>query len=439
MVKRDPHSNPSVANRKMNQAGVQFERNPGAVYGDHIRNTSAICNTSMSHTIGNVMSVIEQSLLQTFPQDLFKTVTASTTLASRQITHLPNQLHKKEMPIMVLVPRVVFGQDDNRFLGHTIMNDRITDTQALWGDGSLIPLAEDPRKHIWIHGHFNRMVMYIDVVLSFNTFTEQMNYMSYIHNMIPINHNKLIRAPLELYIPAEFCELTSRLAHIPVHNNDSVYDFLTYMNSIWYHPITYKLKGGSNTDEFFMYYLADIDTTYQDVQSNTGVKDGQIKRNFDITFTIRCEFNTIGYLNLNSPDITKSVNIPSKEDQTIVSMFSDVINLDDFNLPVGWSVLGWPIFKLDEHENSISIDNILNDSLRTVIDYHLKFGIPMERFIKFQFRENGQIVTDEQFYVDWTKRRLVLARPNSRRTYRLIITVSHEYINNLIKDIYNLE
>ena len=51
--------------------------------------------------------------------------------------HRPNQLHKKELPMMVLVPRIVFGQGENRFLGHTLMNDRYTDTHALWGDGSL--------------------------------------------------------------------------------------------------------------------------------------------------------------------------------------------------------------------------------------------------------------------------------------------------------------
>jgi len=211
------------------------------------------------------------------------------------------------------------------------------------------------------------------------------------------------------------------------------------MNSIWHYPITYKLKGGSNTDEFFMYYIADIDTTFQEPQAGTGIKDGQIRRGYDITFTVKCEFNTIGYLTLNSPDMKKQIHIPTKNDDAIIPIFSDVINLDDFNLPVGWSILGWPIFKLKQGENSISIDNILNQSLRIVIDHHLKLGIPMERFIKVQFRENGQILNNELFYIDWVNRELILTNPNQRRTYRLIITVSHDYINNLIKELYQLE
>ena len=440
MISRNPTYNPSVANPDVNLQGVQYERNVGAEYGEHIKNTGAICNTSASHTYGNVMSVIEKYILDIFPPDLFKTVTAATTLASKQVTHLPRQLVKKELPMMVLIPRIMFGQDDNRFLANTQINDRFTNTHAFYGDGSLLPLAEDPRKSVYVHGHYNRAVMYIDVVMTFNTFAEQINYMSYIHNMIPVGHNQFVRAPLELYLPAEFCNLLGNITKIDVHDNDgSVYKFMTYMNSIWHHPITYKLKGGSNSDEFFMYYIADIDTVFQEPQAGQGIKDGQIRRGYDITFSVRCEFNTIGYLTLNSPDIKKQVNIASKDDGTIVPIFSDVINLDDFDLPVGWTILGWPIFKLNQNENSISIDNILNQSLRVVIDHHLKLGIPMERFIKVQFRENGQILDNELFYIDWSNRELILTHPNHRRTYRLIISVSYDYINNLIKELYQLE
>lgn len=451
MIIRDPYSTPSVGNPTANRVGIQYERNPGAEYGEHIKNTAAICNTSASHTYGNVMAVIEKYVIDLFPKELFKTVVSSTTLASRQLNHLPRQLHKKEVPMMVTVPRIMFGQDDNRFLSHTIMNSRFTDTHGIWGDGSLIPLAQDKKNRLWIHGHYNRAVMYVDVILTFNTYAEQVNYMSYIHNMIPIGHPKFIKAPLELYIPGEFAELISRMVDIPVKEytekkdsydeNDkySVYKFLTHMNSFWYHPITYKLKGGSNTDDFFMYYIADIDARFDEPSAGPGIKDGQIRRNFDISFTVRCEFNTIGYFSLNSPEFKKSVNLIPTENTAILPIFSDQINLDDFELPVGWSVLGWPIFKLDQDENSISIDPVLNQSLRIVIDHHLNLGIPMERFIKIEFRENGQIINDELFYIDWANRRLIITHPNNHRTYRLIITTSHAYVNNLIKELYNLE
>lgn len=441
MLYRDYQTNPSQANPDISLANVQYERNVGAEYGDHIKNTSAICNTSASHTYGNVLAIIEKYLLEdVFPVDLFKTVVASTTLASRQLTHLPNQMHKKELPIMVLVPRINFSKNNDRFLSNTLIASRITNTHAFYGDGSLLPLAEDPKKHIWVHGHYNRASMEIDVVLSFNTYSEQVNYMSYLNNMLPIGHNQFIRAPLELYIPSDFCKLIGNVVKVPVESDDkSVYNFLTYMNSIWYYPITYKLKGGSNTNEFFMYYIADIDVVFSEPQAGTGVKDGQIRRGFDISFTVSCEFNTIGYFTLNSPDLKKQINLPAETDRSIVPIFSDSINLNDFELPVGWSILGWPIFKLKIGENKISIDNILNQSLRLVIDHHLKFGIPMERFIKIQFRENGHILNNEMYYIDWARRELIIINPNPRRTYRLIISVSHDYVNNLIKDLYNLE
>lgn len=441
MLPRDYHNSPSVANPDINITGLQYERNPEAEYGEHIKDTYAICNTSASHTYGNVLSLIEKYILDKFnPQIQFKTVMANTTIANRQVRHLPHQLYKKELPMMALIPRISFGQDDNRFLGHTIMNDRFTDMHSLWGDGSLIELSVDHDNGIWVHGHYNRALMFVDIIMGFDTYIEQINALSYLHNVIGIGHNKFVRAPLELYIPRELCEIIGNLSHIPVKSESgSVHDFLTHMNSVWHHPITYKLKGGSNTDEFFMYYIADLDVVIQDVNYDTGVKDGQIRRNFNITFTVRCEFNTIGYFMLTSPQIKMPMQIPTQDEEKILPIFSDAINLDDFNLPIGWTVLSWPIFKLKPNESSISIKSLLNISLETVIDYHLQMGIPMEKFINIQFRENGTILTDEAFYIDWGKRELHIANPNPRRTYRLIITVSINYVNNLVKTLYNLE
>lgn len=440
MDTRDPQTNPALANRYVRPIGIQYETNPGAEYGEHIMNTGAICNTAASHTYGNVVAIIEKYLLENvFPQDLFKTVLANTTLASRQITHLPHQLHKKEMPIMVLIPRINFSRDNNAFLSNTLMASRITNTHAFWGDGSLIPLAEDKKNKTYIHGHYNRCSVDIDIVLSFNTYSEQINYMAYLNNMVPLGHNQFIKAPLELYIPEEFCSLISHVTGNPIEENNSVYKFLTYMNKIWHYPITYKLKGGSNTNEFFMYYIADLDVVIGEPQAGAGIKDGQIKRAFDISFTVSCEFNTIGYFTLDSPNIKKHINLKTDTDKSIIPIFSDSINLNDFDLPIGWSILGWPIFKLKYGENSVSIDGILNDSLRVVIDHHLQHGIPMERFIKIQFRENGLILDDEAFYIDWQRRTLFVVHPNIRRTYRLIITVSNEYVNELIKQLYHLE
>lgn len=441
MLNRDP----GIAGYNTKIIGVQYERNPEAEYGEHIKNTTAICNTAASYTYGNVLSVVEKYLLdEIFPKGLFEkgSVVVSTTLASRQMRHLPNQMLKKEFPIMVLMPRISFGQGDDRFLANTLMNSRITNTHAYWGDGSLIPLAEDPRKKIYIHGHYNRAVMYVDVIVAFNTYSEQMNYLSLLWNMAPINHNKFIRSPLELYIPDKFCKLISNLIDIPIMSNSSVYEFLTYMNGIWHHPITYKLNGGSNTDDFFMYYIADIDTVFEEPQYGSGIKEEQTKRSFDISFTIRCDFNTIGYFTLNSPDIKKQIYLSSdKEDinKAIVPIFSDSINLRDFDLPLGWSIYGWPIFKLSPGSNKISIANILNTSINIIIDHHLKIGIPMEKFIKIQFRENGRILTNEMFYINWDKRELILLNPIPHKTYRLIIMVSAEYINSLVKELYNLE
>ena len=170
-----------------------------------------------------------------------------------------------------------------------------------------------------------------------------------------------------------------------------------------------------------------------------GVKDGQIRRNFNVSFTVRCEFNTIGYFMMNSPKIKKNIHIAPVDGRAIVPIFTDVINLDDFIIPVGWSILSFPIFKLMPGDKSISFDNVLNESLRTCIDYHLERNIPMDTFITIQFRENGKILQDELYTIDWKQRMIHIPLPNYHRTYRLIIITSPVYVNELIEQIFDLE
>jgi len=436
----DSHIHPSLDPRNVKQTNVQFEQNVGAEYGEHIKNVTAMVNTSSTHTYGNVMSVIRKWLLDKFPPDTFKSVVMGTAIASRQLRHRPHQLQKHEMPTMVLVPRIVFGQDENRFAGRTLMNERMTNTHALWGFGNLIQLAHDRKRDLWVHGRYNRAVMYVDVVMSFTTLTEQMNWMSYIFNMHPIGHPQFIKAPLELYLPKDFCHMLGNLAGIPPYREDdqTVGDFLSYMNSFWCNPVTYKMKGSSGGDAFFMYYVTDIDTVVDPPQAHDPVKDGQSKRNFNISFTIRCDFNTVSYLTINSPQIRNPIQIRNVDEDTIIPIFTDNIDLSNFELPIGWSVYEYPIFKLDIGEDSIGFRELLNTSLNVMIDHHLLNGVPIERFLLIQFRENGKII-NEPFHIDWKNRRLILANPDHQRTYRLLITTSHEYVNALIAEIYDLE
>ena len=78
MLPNNYNVNPSQANSDIKLEGVQFETNVGANYGEHITNTGAVCNTSASHTYGNVMAVIEKYILDLFRNIDFKTVISVT-------------------------------------------------------------------------------------------------------------------------------------------------------------------------------------------------------------------------------------------------------------------------------------------------------------------------------------------------------------------------
>ena len=87
---------------------------------------------------------------------------------------------------------------------------------------------------------------------------------------------------------------------------------------------------------------ADIDVLFQDPQMGPGIKDGQIRRAFDITFTVRCEFNTVGYFMLNCPDIEKQIFVPVlRESLRMLLMLTEFS--PGFNLKIGHPRIVHPI------------------------------------------------------------------------------------------------
>ena len=236
----------------------------------------------------------------------------------------------------------------------------------------LQPFFNDPENKLSIKYQLNRAVMYVDVVVILSTLMQQIDYYHYLDNALSINHPFSINTCFESYMPQEMLKILSDVVKVPLYDaHGSTREFLTYMNQHSCYPITYKLQGASRTREFYRYYPVNIDTVVTDLDKDDGERVGNIMNQYQITFTVRMEFNSTGLYYIFSDDIF-NINLPKIEpsDSSIIPVFTDVFLKEDLNLQQGWSLYNRASCRLEDSEDSVNIDQMLNISIKHLCTWY---------------------------------------------------------------------
>jgi len=408
---------------------------------EHGYSLSLACQsgTDMMHTIGNVTAVALQFILDLFPSDTFATAFPSTQLAHRQLRHTPKQIRTQPYPMCIVAPRVSLSGLDNRLAAGSFATTTWSTTSNRFQNRSEMPeLFFDKQKKIMWRGKINRVVVYFDFVLSFQSYSEQLRWASYLINKIPTDGGFFdIDTALEMAIPDGFLEETARYAGIPVKDeNGDVSAFVDYLNMNSTFPVSYRFSSGRHTDAFYSYYMAALLCNIGELNYSNGSKSNNlVESDYPITFTMRCEFNTIGMYDLCVPNPGPVRILQPKEYSIAIPIFSDVWNEKDFPLMYGWKIHARPIVKMDWGEREIYIGSTFGTTINRMIDYHLEHHLDVGLFISVKLRENRCLI-DDGYYIDWSRRTLVFDNINYVHTYRLIIAVNKLYIQNMLKDMY---
>jgi hypothetical protein len=397
--------------------------------------------TSMSHTYGNVLAWIQKYVLDLMPDDLFKTVHVNSKIAHRQIRSTDHEFLKKSKPMIIFRPRIA-GMDEDRFLKGTSLIERQYDIYNTWGTTNLQPFFEDPQNDLMIKYQQNRSVMYVDVIMIFATLMNQIDYVHYLQNALPWNSSKFVPTFLESYIPQEMLKIISDITGKPLFDKEnSTREFLQYLEQNCQTPVTYKLQGSTGTREFYRYYPTHIDTTFTDLNWDDGEKVGHIMNQYQVTFSIKLEFYSTGFYYVFSDNIY-DLNLPKidAESSKVIPVFTDVLTRDDLNLRPGWHLFNKASCRLEKEFDSICIDELLNNSIRANIKYHLDNGLPLLEFLDIKVRRQGELIHEGTDYkIDYNTMTIYFNNKSPFYTYRILVCVNVEYINDMVKSIYNLK
>ncbi len=396
--------------------------------------------TSAAHTYGNALAIAQKYIMDIFPKDTFKTVHVNSKIAHRQILSTPHEFLKKTKPIIIFRPRMEYN--DDRFLTGTLITEKIWNNYNTGPNTELQPFFLDAKNAFNIKYTLNRYLMYLDVTMVFSTMIQQINYIHFLKNSIAFGIPFDIDCHLESYLPKEMMEIVSNLAGVPIKNEEgSVKPFMDYLNSNSVYPITYKLEGARNSEEWYRYYPAKILSTIMDLNADDGDRIGQVTSNYTVSFTMKMEFFGTGFNYLFSDKIHKIPKPSIPSDSSLIPVFTDVILHQDLNLAPGWQVFTHASVRLEKVHDSVDISSLLNNSIKEGIQYHIDNGIPLTEMIDIIIREQGELIEHGVDYrVNYDK--LTIDFNNAvfgYHTYSIIIAINVHYINELIKEIFKLK
>ena len=400
------------------------------------------CQCSIAHTFGNVTAFIQNWLLsEIFPPKTFRTIHVNSKIAHQQLRSTPHEFLKKTPPMFIIRPRVDWN-DPNVFLKGTPLIERQGDLYHTYGGTNLQPFFQDNKNKIAVKYQMNRHVINFDVLLVFNTLMQQINWMNYIKNAVRYEHPFFLETYLESYIAPEMMLQLAEFAGIPmIDESGSNVNFMRYLMQNSIYPVTYKLQGSTNTDEYYRYYPTHLDVLISNLDAADGERIGYITDRYTISFTIRVEFESTGFYYLFSDKVSEnSFLYVENETSAIIPLFTDVLTLDDVDLPVGWQIVSSPSCRLEFSNDHVSLSSVINESIKLALQYHFERGIPIDQFFKIRVRKQGKLTQEGVDWIfDYNKYELYFFKQNTYFTYKIFIMVNVEYINNLIKDVYKLK
>lgn len=395
---------------------------------------------SAAHVYGNVLANVQKWVMDLFPEDTFKTIHVNSKIAHRQMLSTPHEFLKKSKPMIIFRPRISY--DEDRFLGKTLLTERLGDIYNPATHSDLQPFFMDTNQKVAIKYTLNRYVMYLDVMMIFNTLYQQINYIHFLKNSVRQGIPFDIETFLESYISKDMMQYISNLVGMPLKTPDgNTKDFLDYMNSNSCYPVTYKLQGASGTDEYYRYYPAKILTMISDIQADDGERVGHIMNSYQCQFTMKLEFYATGFYYLFSDKIHDIPKLSIPDDSTLIPIFTDVILEEDLNLAPGWKVFTHFTCQLDKEYDTVDFSGTLNGSLKEAVLYHLTHGMPLIDLIDVKTRRQGKLLEyGKDYEIDFEN--FVIHFKNKEwgfYTYNVIISINVLYINDLIKEIYKLK
>ena len=413
------------------------------IIGDTHRD-KCVMNSSLAHTVGNVTYKFTNYLKNLLGKDYFKYVHINTRMAFTEFRKFNNSHHeiiRKNKPILAINPSIDVSNNDI-FLKYSLLTTNMYGESFKNTDSfNFLPFFGDMEVGNRINYLMNRIRVGFGVSMLFDTEIEQINVYGMLNNYFCEDQPYYYPTALEVFIPKNLMELISMESGIPIYDdNGSVSKFLKYVNMHTNRPVIFKEKCATTSEEFFMYYPLRIEYFITDISRGDVSKKGFISSTAEISFTLTTEFNTVGmyeYVPAKKSDVLKkyntSVEINYVNQQLIIPYYT-VDNMFDCKNEDGWKFFTCRMFKIEMDDGSpetLDISDIFESTnIKEMIDYHNTHSIPHEIFFDLKLLMGDKYLEyNKDYKFDFETLTMTINKVNNKQTYRFIIYINNEYIN----------
>lgn len=405
-----------------------------------------VAQTSLAHTYGNITCFVADYIKSLFPQNYFKTVHISTAIAYKQFSVFQNsrkEILKKSKPMLIIRPRIEMD-DSSVFLYDTYLTTNAYNIYMERDFSNLQPFIIDKDNEIEIKYLLNRLKMTFDISIITETQMDAINQAHFLKNRIDFNYSHFIPAHLESYVPRELLNVVAKDIGVPMYGKDgSVRDFVRYLNDHSMYAVSYKMKNSTGNDEFFRFYPASIDTMFSGLNVEDANKKGMVTDSCAVSFSVTTEFFGAGlyyFFTKKNQIIDKFVMDMTTENKDHIIPIYTQQNLFVSKFGAGWNVYTAPMYRVDDTDvDSMDISSIFNNSLRGVMQYHKRHGIPIDTCIRVEvMKDNRYLIPNVEYVLDFDEFTLTTLNCNYKSTYRIIVHVNTAYINGLINEVFEL-
>lgn len=403
-----------------------------------------IANPSLAHTVGNVTFKMTNVLKNLFGPNFFKHVHIDTRMAYTDFAKFINsrkEFIKKNKPILGIRPSVDITNDDI-FLSRSLFTTNTYGMSLQTASGfNMMPLFKAPDAGALSY-MMNRIRVIFGCSILVDTVVEQMNIFSTLVNMLEQDRPYYYRTSIEVQIPHQLMQALSVECGIPIYDEaGSSAKFLSYVNQHTCKPVTMQEKNSTGHEEFFMYYPLNIECIYTDFSRNDPDKHGMVASSAQIDFTLTCEFNTAGLFTYtprtNAKKLSEQINfeIDYRNQGIIVPMYTFnklfMENDDD-----GWRYFTSRMYRVDESgtTDTMDLEPIFRDTnIKDLIAYHKQQGMDNHVFFNMRvYMVDKELTEGTDWKFDFDTFKLYTYKAVKDATYRFVIYVDNEYINDLL-------
>ena len=406
---------------------------------------------SLAYTVGNVTFKTVTLLKNMFGKKFFKYVHIDTRMAYTEFARNTNkEFIRKNRPILGIKPVIDIDSDDI-FLKESLLTTNkypMHFANMAGGNFNFIPLFRDYKSKNSAGYLLDRVRINFGVFMDFDTVVEQINMYRILRSMYHDEEQYLKHTAIEIHLPRPMMQMISLDSGIPMADEaGSVDKFLRFLNQNFAKPVTYQMKPSSGNDEFFLYYPLTIEYTPSNFSMESVNKIGFASFSAPITFTLTAEFNCIQLFDY-APPRGKVMNIDGykldiedkKFNPAEGKMMIPIVTFDNMfpdKRDDGWKFFTTRMFKVDhekgQKEDVTDISSLfVTTNIKDIIAYHNQHGIDNHIFFDIQvWALDMQLREGVDYDFDFDNLSIIVRKLNRNITYRFVIYINDEYINDL--------